>query len=406
MGSGDANDPYQIWDANDIQAIGADSNYWGAYFVLCADIDMADCSGIDYNIIGRFVDEDMIEAFTGVFDGKGHEISNFIYQPAGTNYEDGGLFGYVRSGTIKDLGLITPHINVAATCVGSLIAYLDYGGVVIDCYVEGGIVSGDMFVGGLIGVNRGTVRTCYAHSNVSGYYAGGLVGENYYGATSNCYSESSVIGNYAGGLVGVNALGSISNCYSTGSISASANIGGLVRYNDGSVLDSFWDRETSGQDSSAGGTSKTTVEMQDVNTFLAAGWDFTTPIWKMCNEPDYPRLGWEKCRIGVEIDIKSDVVNAKSKGKWISCRIWLPEGHDAGDINSESVVMEYGEGEVWAERVWFDEEEQVLMAKFGREAVCELIEPGEVELTVSGEFVDGTIFEGADTIQVMDKGKD
>jgi len=35
--------------------------------------------------------------------------------------------------------------------------------------------------------------------------------------------------------------------------------------------------------------------MQDTNTFINAGWDFNTPIWKFCSLPDYPRLYWEEC---------------------------------------------------------------------------------------------------------------
>jgi hypothetical protein len=55
----------------------------------------------------------------------------------------------------------------------------------------------------------------------------------------------------------------------------------------------FWDKTTSGMtraESSAAG--KTTYQMHDANTFLNAGWDFTTPIWIMPNG-DYPKLAWE-----------------------------------------------------------------------------------------------------------------
>ena len=60
---------------------------------------------------------------------------------------------------------------------------------------------------------------------------------------------------------------------------------------------SFWDIQTSGQTTSAGGTGKTTVEMQTANTFLEAGWDFveetengTDDIWWILDGQNYPRL--------------------------------------------------------------------------------------------------------------------
>jgi hypothetical protein len=41
-GTGDINEPYQISDANGLNALGADPNYYTANFILTADIDLAD----------------------------------------------------------------------------------------------------------------------------------------------------------------------------------------------------------------------------------------------------------------------------------------------------------------------------------------------------------------------------
>ena len=46
-----------------------------------------------------------------------------------------------------------------------------------------------------------------------------------------------------------------------------------------------------------------------------------------------------------------------------------------------------------------------LFSRSGVQSALGGLEPGDVELTVSGEFSDGTAFEGTDTIRVMDKGK-
>jgi hypothetical protein len=253
--------------------------------------------------------------------------------------------------------------------VGPLVAWLEEGAVT-RCYVEGGIVSGDEDVGGLVGFNQDTIADCYAIGIVScNTGGGGLVGNNWGGIITNCYSAGSVAGSdgvgglvgdnlfgeitnscsaasisgneWVGGLGGGNGLGMITNCYATGDVSGNDLVGGLVGENaslfgfgeitncysvghvegtvnvgglvggDTSLVDfdgfdlgmfssSFWDIETSGQTTSAGGTGKTTVEMQTGSTFLGAGWDFmdeaangTEDIWWILEGQDYPKLLWE-----------------------------------------------------------------------------------------------------------------
>jgi hypothetical protein len=183
----------------------------------------------------------------GTFDGQGYEIRDlFIGRPT---ENDVGLFGAI-----------------------------DEGGVVTDIGAVNVIVTGWNYVGGLVGRNRGTVLNCYSSGHVTGYSrVGGLFGDN---------------------------TGTVSDSYSTGSVTGDSYVGGLVGWNDeGTVSNSFWDIETSGQSTSDGGTGKTTAQMEDIITFLDAGWNITAVanpgtrnpsyIWNIVDGQTYPFLSWQ-----------------------------------------------------------------------------------------------------------------
>ncbi|MHC4646257.1 MAG: PKD domain-containing protein [Planctomycetota bacterium] len=340
-GTGEPNDPYLIHDANQLNAIGANSGDWDKHFKLMADIDLSDYTGTQFNIIGT----DWDEPFIGVFDGNGHAILNFSY----TSMDIIGLFGTVgepflgQQGHIKNLGVIDPNVDAGpdGLYVGAVAGKLEHG-TLFNCYVQGGSVSGQENIGGLVGANfEGTVANCHATCTVAGTraavgglagYNGGTIRESYStgdvsgrfllgglvaansGLIADCYSTGNVLGivSELGGLVGINSgeQAVIRNCYSTGRVSASLSqytIGALVGRNlwDAAITACFWDIETSGLSSMCGeqelgGTGcdcpcgKTTAQMQTESTFTSASWDFNTPVWTFsCAGPGYPRLAWE-----------------------------------------------------------------------------------------------------------------
>jgi len=130
-GSGTSQYPYLIYDANHMQAIGADANDWDKHFKLMADVNLADLAEPNFNVIGNG-----FYPFTGVFDGGGHRIWNMTHSSAG-EYEV-GLFGFVFNGQIEDLGLINPEIDARTnSIVGSLIGSL-MDGTLSRCYAAGG----------------------------------------------------------------------------------------------------------------------------------------------------------------------------------------------------------------------------------------------------------------------------
>ena len=238
-GTGEPNNPYLIYTAEQMNAIGVEPNDWDKHFKLMANVDLSEYTGDEFNIIGYYVDWDNNKPFTGVFDGNDHTISNFTYTSTDRDYV--GLFGYVADPNtqINNMGLIDPNVDAGTgDCVGSLVGRLGVGfrrGDIVNCYCEGGSVSGFQFVGGLVGFHnwRSTITNCYATSTVLGVEdVGGLVGAND-GIITNCYA----IGNTTShrrldALAGSNE-GTISNCYSMGSVSGDRFVGGLVGQNGG-----------------------------------------------------------------------------------------------------------------------------------------------------------------------------
>jgi len=184
-------------------------------------------------------------------------------------------------------------------------------GIVTNCYSDATVCTGHgRFVGGLIGDHRGSLAGCYATGSVSvgerGMFVGGLVGSAW-GSVVNCHAAGSVLSGdkseCVGGLVGDDYFNCIiANCYATGRILAGAGsqyVGGLLgrSHSAGDVSQCFWDVEATGILSSDGGTGLATIEMQRIQTYQAAGWDWvderangTADLWLMAEAGSYPKL--------------------------------------------------------------------------------------------------------------------
>ncbi|NVM56921.1 MAG: hypothetical protein HWN51_02210, partial [Desulfobacterales bacterium] len=91
--------------------------------------------------------------------------------------------------------------------------------------------------------------------------------------------------------------------------------------------------------------------------------------------------------IPTEIRIVPRTINLASKGKWITCYVWLPEEYNVARIDPNSVLLE---GEIKPEEFSVDQQKQVAVLRFSREDVQAILNVGDVELTISGQLTDGT----------------
>jgi len=355
-GNGSGSDPYQIRTAEDLDTLGKTPTDWDKCFRLVADIDLKGYNETNFHLIGGWVSfgDPGNKPFHGIFDGGGHTISNFHYKDMKANGL--GLFRYVNIGEIRSLRLENVKVVSDGQDVGTLIGRFG-GGAVFDCHVVDAEVTGNTNVGSLVGSVGGIVSQCSSRGRVAGiWYVGGLVGSVGEGTVKRSYSKATVSGNesvgglagatlnqativdscyangtvngtlYARGLVGQTVAGRVFKCYSTGAVTGSQYAGGLTGNTRvfGEVIASFWDAQTSGQTTSAGGTAKTTAEMWSADTYN--GWDFDL-TWIICDGGNYPVFLWQIPKADLRCP---DGVNATDFA-WFAMQ-W---GHsDCGAVNS------------------------------------------------------------------------
>ncbi|WP_298409998.1 YDG domain-containing protein, partial [Janthinobacterium sp.] len=247
----------------------------GAAYVLGANIDASSTAGGK----GVWGDTGFIpvgtrdNAFTGSLDGQGHTISGlYINLPDTRNV---GLIGYTEAGSvIRHVGMLGGSIS-GEDYVGGLVG--SNAGLVSDSYATGtingddkvgglvgsntglvsnsyatGTISGDGRIGGLIGLNdQGAVKDSHASGNVSGSgRVGGLIGEMDHGTVSGSHASGTVVGveDRVGGLVGENYNGTITGSYATGTVvGQEERVGGLVGENyNGTITGSYATGNASG----------------------------------------------------------------------------------------------------------------------------------------------------------------
>ena len=209
-GSGTAQDPFQIADRSDLEFFRDQVNNAnalgtaGQHFLQLADIDLGGDRWIDIGNINDsaayFVASPM---FSGVYDGGGHVVSNFVL--SGRSYC--GFFGTILDGTVKNLQILdarSPDTYVAGTQPLNLASGAIFcGDLEGTCLIENITVSGTVWgnhnIGGFSSWCEGnvTMLSCTNLANVGTTFTklGGF--HSYYGNThtlfcSNCCNKGTL----------------------------------------------------------------------------------------------------------------------------------------------------------------------------------------------------------------------
>ena len=181
---------------------GADT-YSGKTVQLSADINL---TGNKWVPIGYMTecdrDPSAPEGFKGTFDGQGHTIYNMDCDHP--FYDNAGLFGIVRGGTVKNL-MVSGTITNASANLGGIVGEM-IGGSVYNC-MSSVTPSGGSNRGALVGkITSGSVKNCYAISNAA---AAGS------GTVTNCYVRKASGGTAAnmGNATNVGSSGSTNGAF-------------------------------------------------------------------------------------------------------------------------------------------------------------------------------------------------
>lgn len=219
-----------INNAADLLELTAAPDKWNGNYKLADNIDL---SGIEFSPIGNSE-----TPFSGNFDGNGFEISNLTIT-GDKNSQNIGMFGLIRGARLKNINL--NNINITGgSIVGGLAgaAQADEAeksiSFISDCHVSGIVTAiGTSYAkqtdaGGLIGINDSEENK--------------LSGDVFLSVIDNCTADVTVIGNtgaadisdagHIGGLVGLNK-GTISNSSATGDVTGGNTTGGFVGSNYG-----------------------------------------------------------------------------------------------------------------------------------------------------------------------------
>ncbi len=205
----------------------------------------------------------------------------------------GGLVGQMLDGTVSGNMLSNINIAVSANTAGGLVGNTTGGTISSNVVIGADIISGGgSYIGGLIGTHAGgSVSSSFIAASVTGgLNIGGLAGTSTAAITNSYFTGSVTSSGVTTPIAGggvAHGTGSLTNVYTTATVTATTKYGLAP---SGTAVASYWDSTISGTTTAGAGVGKTTAELQAVATGSGEIYaDWSTDVWDF-TAGQYPAL--------------------------------------------------------------------------------------------------------------------
>ncbi|WP_430810262.1 MULTISPECIES: InlB B-repeat-containing protein [unclassified Carboxylicivirga] len=328
-GQGTPEAPYQLGELTQLLRLAYDPLLWDKHFVLTQDIDMSTYQfPLGFKPIGSANLHPTINYFSGTLAGNGNAIRNLYINRS--EESDIGLFANIHRSQIYNIALLNGdlkgynNVGMLAGCkYDSKLTNIECSGSVQGRNYVGGVwgkdltsypatgssndteqvrvevsVTGNIYVGGVAGLNQDKIQKAAAFAQVNGVNGvGGLVGTNR-GNLENSFVFGKVKGKEnIGGCIGNHYYYSaIINCYALVDVTGinTDETGGLVGYmSDPNDIVSSYRKEGVGGVNNTYGTALAAADFAQQAKFI--GWDFKD-VWVMWTDDNgirSPRLRYQ-----------------------------------------------------------------------------------------------------------------
>jgi hypothetical protein len=308
-GSGTSADPYLMSSLGNLYWLArenANGNKFSQnkYFLQTNNIDASDTKnwthtwipiGGKNNVIpsntSDETDTGSIKSFYGTYNGGGYAVDGLVCVNNLSLNSLQGFFGLAGFGSvIINLNITNISITTNSEKTGGLVGFI-FAGTIYNCSTTGIIISTNQTVGGLVGQNgSSTTKNSYTACTVTGLGSvGGLIGINQ-GSVIDCFSTGNVTGNKndsTGGLLGQASNGNYFRSYTNSPVTTTQSpynpggFAGIIRASTAANSNCYWnlDNESDGYNSTTSLSftftpiGLTTSQLKDISNFDSS-WDF------------------------------------------------------------------------------------------------------------------------------------